>query len=230
MDNIYCDGSCRVRAKAPPDAEQKSVLLSFTGIGHATGAIDVQKIEFFGTGRSFDNVIFVSDLERTWGNGLDFPAIFTALAPYLEGRRVHAIGNSMGAFLAVVASAHWPIVSVVGFASQFSVSRAVIPEETRWEQYVSRIEVFRIPSLEGYFNDTTDYYLLSGASGKEPLHWSRYPKKVNVRNIVFAGVKHNLAATLKEEGSLPAIIDACFNDRLDIAWLNRTTGYKARLV
>lgn len=230
MHEAYADDFCRVRAKDLPDETQKTVLLSFTGIGHAMGGINVQKIEFFGTGRTFDNVLFIDDLQRSWGNALDFPTIFAAIRPYLEGRRVCSIGNSMGGFLGVVASAFWEIEMVVAFASQFSVSRAVIPQEERWQKFTRSIKEFRIPSLEGYFNDTTRYFLFSGGAGREHLHWSRFPKKDNVSNVVFAGVKHNLASTLKEEGSLPQIIDACFGGRFDVDWLNGITAYPARRV
>jgi hypothetical protein len=39
------------------------------------GGINVQKPEFFGAGRSFDNIIFITDKTRSWGNQLDFDSI-----------------------------------------------------------------------------------------------------------------------------------------------------------
>ena len=60
------------------------ILLSFTGIGHGMGGIDVQRPEFFGAGKSFGNVIFMSDRKRSWGNSLDFGRLIEVLEPHIK--------------------------------------------------------------------------------------------------------------------------------------------------
>ena len=72
-------------------------VVSFTGVGHGTGGIDVQNAEFArsgGEGRS----VFVIDKHRSWGNALDWAALRRVLAPVLKGAQVTTLGNSMGGF------------------------------------------------------------------------------------------------------------------------------------
>lgn len=72
------------------------VLLSFTGVDHAVGGIDVQKPEFYGAGKGFDNVIFINDLTRSWGNALDYDLILETIAPLVQGRKIFTTSNSPG--------------------------------------------------------------------------------------------------------------------------------------
>ena len=222
--------TCRIEARNPPrPGAQGRVLLSFTGIGHDMGGVDVQKIEFYGTGRAFDNVLFLSDLTRSWGNALDFVAIAQALAPYLDGAEVHAIGNSMGGFLAVEASNHLPVRSVVATSPQFSVSPEVMPKERRWRRHVAAIETFHLPSLEGRFRRDCRYYLFSGAVGPDRNHWRRFPKQENVVNVILGWTAHDVAAKLKKRGVLADLAMACFEDRFSIAWMRRHVWPFSRL-
>ena len=122
LDTIYEDENVRIRTNAGEGPRCGTVLLSFTGIGHAMGVINVQRPEFVSTGIRMGRVIFISDLNRTWDNGLDFPRVAEVIAPYTRGSRVLAIGNSIGGFLSVIASNDLPIETSLSFASQFTVS------------------------------------------------------------------------------------------------------------
>jgi len=230
MEQILENDVCRIEAIVPASERRGTVLLSFTGIGHAMGGIEVQKTEFFGAGRGFENVIFISDLTRSWGNALDFDEILTALRPFVEGRKIFAIGNSMGGFLGVVMSNLLKIDTVVAFVPQFSVSGRVLWSEHRWRNHRVHIKKFKIPSLADQFNATTQYYLFSSNSWPDRKHWKRFPARPNVENIVLKDGAHNLAAGLKENGQLSGLIDACFTGHFSIEWMNETLGVGARKI
>lgn len=209
MHFVYEDHVCRITAAHPPSAAHRRLLLSFTGVGHAMGGLEVQKPEFFGAGRDFDNVVFISDLTRSWGNALDFDQICAVLAPYVDGCELSAIGNSMGGFLCVLASTVFSIKVSLSFVPQFSVDPRVLPREHRWRDYRDAITAFRYPSLEGQFNAETQYYLLFGSDKFDVRHWERLPKAPNIETIILQGFDHGLANGLKRADLLVPVTTAC---------------------
>ncbi|NOX40367.1 MAG: hypothetical protein GXP05_07580 [Alphaproteobacteria bacterium] len=230
MEPILETETCGIEAYESASDWQNTVLLSFTGIGHAMGGLDVQTPEFFGAGRGFDNVIFISDLARSWGNALDFDEIVAALRPFVAGRKIFAIGNSMGGFLGVVMSNLLEIDTVVAFVPQFSVSARVLWSEHRWRNHRVHIKEFKIPSLADQFNAKTQYYLFSSNSWPDRKHWKRFPAQPNIENIVLKDGAHNLAAGLKKSGQLSGLIEACFTGQFSIGWMNDTLGVGARKI
>lgn len=228
MITIIDDAVCKMAAVHPPDPSQKRVLLSFTGVGHGMGGIDVQRPEFFGAGRAFDNVIFISDVTRSWGNALDFDLILENLRPYIDQKRVFMIGNSMGGFLSVLMSNFLETEACIAFVPQFSVSGKIVRFEHRWRNYRRHIKDFKYPSLEGRFNQSTRYYLFSGASWPDRKHWKRFPHQDNVQNIIIGKSAHNLAVELKSVGKLPALISACFDGDFSLEWMTDTLGIPAK--
>jgi len=144
MHVLFEDSVLKITSRAPePAPDGRRTLLSFTGVGHGMGGVNVQKAEFFGTGRNFDNLLFLTDKTRSWGNLLDFDDIAARLAPFREGTELSAIGNSMGGFLAIVASRFMPMRRVVSFVPQFSVDPALVPWEFRWKEYREAIREFK---------------------------------------------------------------------------------------
>ena len=194
------------------DTKSGSVLLSFTGIGHGMGGINVQKPEFFGTGRVFDNVIFITDKTRSWGNLLDFDLIKELVLPFTGDRHVYSIGNSMGGFNAIISTAYVRTRKCISFVPQFSVSPSVVPWETRWGEYISKISEYMYVSVEGFMNDTTDYFVFSGRIGKDFEHAKLFPVKDNVHHYAFIGTSHNVASALKERRLLDKAVQCCLSE------------------
>lgn len=184
FETIYEDADVLIRTLQIDEDENESVLLSFTGIGHAMGPMNVQRPEFVATGIRMGRVIFISDLNRTWGNALDFALIARILEPYTKDRRVFAIGNSMGGFLSVLANNHIPIEVAISFSSQFSVSPEIVPEERRYLKYTDNITTFHYESLDGYFNDRTRYFMFFGDSDIEKRHWGRFTPHPTLTRVV----------------------------------------------
>lgn len=196
----------------PSDSAQ--VTLCFTGVGHAMGGVDVQGEEFTRASSS-STAIFVIDKQRTWGNSLDFPAIVAAVAPYIDGKEINALGNSMGGFLAILASRFVDLASVVAFVPQFSVSKAIVPSEHRWDQYVDKISSWRYESLAGCFLQRTSYYILAGYNAVEAKQLDLFPSAPNIHKIYFRGGRfnHNVAQELKAAGLLYPVIGDCFEGK-----------------
>ncbi|GGL79144.1 hypothetical protein [Wenxinia marina] len=191
--------------------ETGSVLLSFTGIGHEMGGINVQKPEFFGVGRSFDNIVFITDKTRSWGNRLDFSAVREAITPAIGDRTVHSIGNSIGGFNSIVSTHYIPTHTCIAFVPQYSVNPSVVPWETRWKKYTSRIESFRIDRAGDHMNDTTRYFLFSGGDGPDRKHAEMFPVRENLHHYAFPGITHKVAQTLKKMDALDRVVQSCFD-------------------
>lgn len=185
--------------------------LCFTGIGHAIGGIDIQSPEFIKSSNNSTSV-FIIDKTRSWGNCLDFDQLGTIIRPFVDGKIVNAIGNSMGAFLAILASRFFCMDSVVAFVPQYSVSKKIIPEEIRYDRYVNNIKSFKFESLAGAFNERASYYILSGYSGFDRKQLDLFPILPNINKIYFKNPKmsHNVAQRLKNDGVLYDVIESCF--------------------
>lgn len=210
----------------PSDVD--SVVLCFTGIGHSLGGIDVQQQEFTGTGLRLGMPVFVTDKTRSWGNKLDFVQIAKIIAPVISQKRVVALGNSMGAFLAIAASSVLPIQHVFAFAPQFSVDPSVVPDEKRWTKYRDHITEFRIPSLEGRFSMQCRYDIFVGDDPVEEMHWKHVPFGSNIRCFIIPDTHHDVALEMKSRNHLQTIMADCMDPALLEADIAGRYGYRVR--
>ncbi len=207
---VYEDETVRIAARhLEPSRERDEILLSFTGIGHQMGGINVQREEFFGSGKSMSNVIFISDKKKSWGNALDFGLVYSKLERLLGPSSLHSIGSSMGGFLSIHASQVFPIRTALAFAPQFSVNPSVVPRERRWREHVQAIDRFRIPSLEHSFNGSTRYYVFSSHKQHDRKQAVLFPSAPNIFHAAFGDIGHNVAEALKERGVLYDLISDC---------------------
>lgn len=216
---LHEDEFLRVATTAQTAKSYGKVLLSFTGVGHVMGGIDLQQPEFFGAGRGYDSVIFVSDLTRSWGNALDFDRLSAIVLEQAAGRRIDAIGNSMGGFLALLAPNFLPIATVIAFAPQFSVHPDIVPWDNRWADYRKSIPEWRYPSLAGHLSGATMRYVLGTVEGMDGRHMALFPRQDGLRLILLGGVDHNVALALKEADILRDLIHRCMDGNFDIDWL-----------
>ncbi len=197
----------------PRDSE--STTLCFTGIGHAIGGVDIQSYEFIKSSQN-STTIFVVDRKRSWGNNIDFDLLIKRITPYTEGKIVNSIGNSMGAFLAILATKFISISSCIAFVPQFSVNRSIVPNENRFDQYVNDISNWKFISLADAFNNNTAYYVFFGKdNGLEDKHRALIPIQKNISMFVFKDAEwsHNVAQNLKEVQLLYPVIKSCFELR-----------------
>lgn len=221
---IFADEFCEIRANRRALKKADRVLLSFTGGGHAMGGMRVQTLEFVGTASRQGAPIFITDLTRSWGNRLDFPRIADRLAPYLEGKEVVSLGNSMGGFLSILATSYLPIKTAIAMSPQFSVHPQIVPQERRWAKYRRTIDCFRYDSLEGHFQTGTKYYAFFGAARTEKVHYTKFPVCDNVAVMVFPGQGHSLAQWLHGQGQMDTIISACISGTFSLPMIRDAAG------
>ncbi|MER2510625.1 hypothetical protein [Amaricoccus sp.] len=227
---LHEDAALKVTAIDRPAA--RTLVLCFTGVGHALGGIDTQRAEFVGTMASLGAAsAFVFDKTRSWGNRVDFARVAELVAPLAPGARILGLGNSMGGFNAILMSNFVAMETCVAFAPQFSVMPGVVPGESRWRDYVAAIEDFRFPSLAGRFNARTRYVTMNGDGPAERAHWSRFPAPPNARHLVVRGLGHDAAAGLKAAGVLGPFLAAAFEGRDParalagrVAWTDHGSG------
>ncbi len=180
------------------------------------GGLNVQKPEFFGTGRSFDNIIFITDKTRSWGNQLDFDTIKDAIEPLIETRKIYSIGNSMGGFNAIISTFYIETDVCIAFVPQYSVNPSIVPWEKRWREYTSNIENFRFESVREFMNKTTNYFIFTGGKGPDQRHAKLFPVMDNICHYSFPSIEHNVAQTLKELGALNVVVQSCFDRANDL--------------
>jgi hypothetical protein len=190
-------------------ARSDHAILCFSGIGHKVGGVNIQSDEF-ARASAGATTIFIVDKQRSWGNNFDFHDVAARIAPYTKGRILHALGNSMGGFLAILASRFLPLRTAIAFCPQFSVKSDVVAEH-RWRNFTDAITQWRYPSLEGAFGPATRYYLFGTPAGKDAAQLARMPSAPNIAKFWFGNpeLAHEEAAQMKADGVLYDVIAQC---------------------
>lgn len=174
--------------------------------------------EFIGTASKHGKAIFIIDKTNSFGNSLNWPFITTLIYPHLEGKTVRAIGFCMGGFLAIVMSKFFKMDSVVAITPQYSAANEYLPPEDYsgdrflWfrELYTDRIPDFKIPSLDGYFQDRTQYYIMNSSFNLDQWQIQYFPEQSNVHIFEFGNdYDHGLPGQLGDD--LDILTEACFN-------------------
>ncbi|MEL7689621.1 hypothetical protein [Citromicrobium bathyomarinum] len=211
FEALHHDEHLRVtRLADDADSDAHTVFVCFTGIKQGLGGLGAE--EFVGsTRREGHTALFVSDLQRSWYNGFPPEHLQTILRPYVEGRRVITLGNSMGGFGAIWAAQWLGAERAIAFAPQFSVHPDIVPGETRWTEWRNRISEWRVPSLLDSFADGTDYFVFHGDADSE--HYHQFPERPNILNVVIADSGHGPAAKLKEAGVLGEVFAQCLSGK-----------------
>ena len=200
-------------------------LVVFTGVGHAMGAIDIQREEFYNQ-HKLGMVIWITDKKRSWGNNLNIKKISSAVKKFSENRKIYIIGNSMGGFLAILFSKFLEAKKVIAFSPQFSVCPDIVPDEKRWMNHRQFIDEYRYKDLSDSFDRNTKYALLIGDGQHEDIHYSKFIKfslLSNIELIRFKDTGHKVASNLKDLNLLNQSIDTFFNDQSLRNFLNKNS-------
>lgn len=120
----------------------------------------------------------------------------------------------MGGFLAILFSGPLKAKRVLAFAPQFSVKPDILPLETRWTVYRSKIKTWRYPSLKRAFAPGIAYYTLNGGDWTERAHWENFQRGTNRHHFICRDFGHDIAAELKNANVLEVIVQAAMQDRL----------------
>lgn len=204
---LYEDTELRVSGVGSfaPGAE---AVVAFPGITQKMG-MPVE--EFVGSatagGRS---ALFVTDKVCSWYNhpGL-YERILDHVTPRLAGtRRILTVGNSMGAFGALLFAAPLGARAAIAFAPRVSASPKVVPEDSRRRARLAAMGEQRFENINDFLMGGIRYYVMHPAEGPDALHGRAFLPRDGLRRFVFPGEEHGLGRKIKEVGKLSDLFDA----------------------
>lgn len=205
-ETIFNDDSMTV-LRIPGRADD--CIISFTGVGHALGGIDLQNPEF-SKSNGDETKIFIIDKQRSWGNNLDWGKLEALLAPLTQTAQITTIGNSMGGFLAILSANRLGATHAIAFAPQWSIDPGIVPQETRWAAYREKITHIRFPDLSDAIKHSIRYSVFFGNGGRDAEHLAHFAQNVtNLDLIVFEDCEHDVARFLKDKDQLYQTINTC---------------------
>ena len=200
-------------------------IISFTGVGHALGGIDLQNPEFSRSDGG-ETKIFVIDKERSWGNNINWNQLYDNISPVIQDMQITTLGNSMGGFLAILSARMLNADRTIAFVPQWSIDPEIIPNEHRWKNYRKKIGVIKYKDLSNAFVSSTKFSVFFGRDKNDANHLQLFPsKKDNIDMIVLEDCHHNAARFLKECGQLYPTIKAC-QEGEDVKLLLRKAGIR----
>lgn len=154
---------------------------------------------------------FVSKHNHWWQDGNMAQAIAAANAHIPTNRRV-AYGSSMGAFAAISFGARLGCDTVVAISPQVSISREVVPWETRWKRESSE-RTAPVPNAANHLqNDQKlhlvyDPFVTLDRKHAELVETIALSRGATVINHKFAFSGHQTLRTLMQANLLPCLLD-----------------------
>ena len=163
--------------------------------------------------------IYVVDKKSSYGNGIDWIRIQNAVTAIANGRKIVSVGYCMGATLAVISTRYLPIPYVLGITPQYSIHPSILPKESFLNRWSDGIEEWKIPSLDGYINEKTDYVLLGTKNYDDVFQAGMFPQMDNIRHITFDTTSHDLPRLIGSDlGEI--MIDLISSDTIKNKFLN----------
>lgn len=167
--------------------------------------------------------IFIIDKTNSFGNSLDWDTIVEVISPHIDGKTVRAVGFCMGGTLAIILSKFIKIDSVVAITPQYSAAAEYFPEYGEehnpytWfnELYTDKIKTYHIRSLDGYFGESTQYYVFNSSFNLDQLMISYFPEQENITIFEFGeDYSHGLPGDLGRD--LNILVTACWNHHPEV--------------
>lgn len=190
--------------------ESDTLVISLAGVGK--GRIEQPAVEFFQLAHQnrTNHVLFVSDASRSWMNG---PGVAASIVNAIESvvaqsaiKRVVALGNSMGGYMALLLPNLTQIDAAIAFVPQFSVKPERIPEEQRWQFFRKRIKQWPFEAIESLPTDQSTVTILHGGTPDELIHANRFPRDPKAKHFILPHMDHRLAHRLHRAGKLQRIV------------------------
>ena len=207
LDCLFEDEHCAIYFH---ETDGDRVIVSFTGVGHALGGIDVQRPEFL-KASSFGSLVFVIDKNRSWGNNLDLDAITRVIRQASDDKPIHCLGNSMGGFLAILFSKPLGAERVIAFTPQWSIDPQIVPGEKNWETYRNNIARIRYRDLRDSFDPACSYLAVFGNDTGERVHCQFFEHREEVELFRIRKTGHEVAKYLKDKGVLYDLMSGWFD-------------------
>ena len=175
----------------------RTLVVSFSGVGNSRAKEPTEEFFKIASSNGENHVLFVSDISRSWLNAKGMAgAIVKTIedtAKRIDAKHVTAIGNSMGATMALHISKMLAFNTVVALVPQFSVDPEIVPEEKRWMFFRKRIEKHVFPRVENLPENKPLFFIVHGGSEDEQMHAGLFPKGINIAHFILPDHDHNLA-------------------------------------
>lgn len=168
------------------------------------------------TGDGRYSTLFLTDREESWMNAPGLVEAYSAAIAHViadeRPRRVVFMGNSMGAFCALMMAGLVRADAVLAFAPQWSADPALMTGDRRWMVQRRRVREWTFRDVGPFLNPRVPTTVLhSDAYGER---FQRTPF-LNVRGFdhwVMKGMRHNLVQELKADGVLMPLVTAVVED------------------
>ena len=202
----------------------RTLVVSLAGVGQERNV--PPPAEFYGSATQMgeNHAIFVSDAERSWMN---YPGIADRLVNLIKVYQRQndidhtvLLGNSMGAFAAIVLADLIAVDTVIAFTPQYSIHPELVPEETRWTPFREAIRDWRFDSVGDMAGEQTVYYLFHGDAPSERMHWEQLPTGDHINHYILQGGGHNVARLLQRRGKLKQIVYAAIHGKTRVVRKN----------
>ena len=195
----------------------RRLVVALAGVG--TVRADPPPPEFIGTAamRGTNHVLFLSDESRSWLNGPGVAeTVVRLIEDYRDAHRIEEVvllGNSMGGFMALVLAGLTEVGTVIAFAPQFSMDKALVPGEERWQILAGNIADWRYRDVGALDREGTNYYIFHGDNPIEAQHWLRFPWRRQLNHFIFTGEAHNVAKLLAKRHMLNRVVENAIQNK-----------------
>ena len=209
MLKLYEDDFLLLKGLRKDDGD--TCIVSFTGVGHAMGGLDVQKEEFVGTALKNGNVLFVTDKTRSWSNKISRERLLEVFHQFGSFEKIVAIGNSMGGTNSLILGSLLGCKTVIAFTPQYSVHPDIFPDlkNQQWMKYRDSIDEWVCKSVDEYIPSECREYVFHGDSSLELMHARKFSQRDNRIHLILEGCGHGVSMFLKDRGVLSGVVDRC---------------------
>ncbi|WP_417700565.1 hypothetical protein [Pseudophaeobacter sp.] len=218
IEVIFTDCRLRVSHCRRNSGATGQTLISFTSIGHHLGGIEVQKPEFFAAGTGYDDILFVDDLQKSWGSKINFDLLLREIAPFTTGKKVDTLGNSMGGFLAFLAPRFFDVRHAVAFVPQIDTNFSALPWEGRLDNFLPGLRRWDYSCVAGHLVDQTKYIAFTGTVAQDIKHLDLLPQSDNIEIFQLPIEKHIIPRILKAHGLLDTLVRSALSGTITPDW------------
>jgi hypothetical protein len=191
------------------------LVVTFGGVG--LNPKTAPPVEFVGTAHQGgkNHVLALNDMKRTWYSQpavlTQIRDVFSRMLERVSPRKVHALGNSMGAYGAILFASEMGLASSIAFSPQYSMKPDIV-RETRWAIYRPAFGDALAESIATPLAQAPgDTWILHGAMGIDLRHYTQFAITDRVHHAVFPGANHDLASVLKARSILVPFVDSVFS-------------------
>ena len=189
-----------------------TLVVSFSGVGTDRSIAPPPELVGTASNDGANHVLVLTDLKRTWYSQpqvqeeirLAFDRAITLATP----KRIAIIGNSMGAYGALLFAQEMAAETVVALGPQFSMTDTVV-RERRWSEFRPNFGTGLAREIGASIkNFSGTSWILHGLMGPDFRHLERFEPDGRTHHGILPGLSHGFASELKKRGVLKPFVAA----------------------